>query len=47
MKGNKKIEPADIGQTLQYTQQCILVQVPLIIRVAGLFSYNSFPLKIK
>ncbi len=25
---NKKIEPVDIRQTLQYTQQCILVLNP-------------------
>lgn len=32
---NKKIEPVDIHQTLQYTQQFILHLCPLFFLVAG------------
>lgn len=32
---NKKIEPVDIRQTLQYTQQCILVLNPAWVLVTG------------
>lgn len=39
---NKKIEPVDIRQTLQYTQQCILVLNPAWGPGDRLQCYNGF-----